>query len=84
MRGAHLKLLLVLIATMALTTTASLALSGGALAYSIWPLAGTGAACSTPSSCGDGGAGTGAQISYPEGVAVGPAGDAYFADWGDN
>ena len=45
-------------------------------------LAGTGADCSTPSSCGNGGSPTSARLSFPEGVAVNPSG-VYIADSGD-
>jgi sugar lactone lactonase YvrE len=45
-------------------------------------VAGSGAACSTPSSCGNGGSPTSARFNFPEGVAVGATG-IYIADGGD-
>jgi sugar lactone lactonase YvrE len=45
-------------------------------------IAGTGVACTTPSSCGNGGSPTSAKLSFPEGVAVNAAG-LYIADGGD-
>ena len=45
-------------------------------------LAGTGADCTTPTSCGNGGSPTSARLSFPEGVAVNPSG-VYIADSGD-
>lgn len=54
--------------------------SGGTIST----VAGTGAACASPPSCGDGGAATSATLSFPNGVAVGPAGALYIADSSDN
>lgn len=45
-------------------------------------VAGTGAECTTPSSCGNGGSATSAALSFPQGVAVNPTG-IYIADTGD-
>jgi sugar lactone lactonase YvrE len=45
-------------------------------------VAGSGADCLTPGSCGDGGAATSAKLSFPEGVAVSRSG-LYIADSGD-
>jgi sugar lactone lactonase YvrE len=46
--------------------------------------AGSGAACASPPSCGDGGSATRATLSYPNGVAVGPGGGLFIADSSDN
>jgi sugar lactone lactonase YvrE len=43
-------------------------------------IAGTGATCAVPSSCGDGGPGTSAQLNYPDAVALDSSGDLYVAD----
>lgn len=43
-------------------------------------LAGTGVACSVPTSCGDGGTAIGAELNYPDAVAVDTSGDVYIAD----
>jgi sugar lactone lactonase YvrE len=38
----------------------------------------------TPGFSGDGGPATAAQVSFPEGIAIAPNGDAYFADVGNH
>ncbi len=43
-------------------------------------VAGTGAECSVPSSCGKGGPATSAQLNYPDAVALDSSGDLYIAD----
>jgi Fe-S cluster biogenesis protein NfuA len=43
-------------------------------------VAGTGAECAVPSSCGDGGPATSAQLNYPEAVTLDSSGDLYIAD----
>jgi sugar lactone lactonase YvrE len=53
-------------------------------AGTITTVAGTGTACSTAPSCGDGGAPTKAELNYPNGVAVGPSGNLFIADSSDN
>ena len=43
-------------------------------------VAGTGAECSAPIACGNGGAARSAQLNYPEAVALDPSGSLYIAD----
>jgi sugar lactone lactonase YvrE len=43
-------------------------------------IAGTGAACAVPTSCGDGEPATGAQLNYPDAIALDSSGDLYIAD----
>ena len=47
-------------------------------------IAGTGAACTTPPNCGDGGPPTSAQLTDPTGVAIDAFGELDIADPGDN
>jgi sugar lactone lactonase YvrE len=54
--------------------------SGG----TITTVAGTGATCASPPSCGDGGAATSGTLSFPNGVALTPAGNLLIADSSDN
>jgi sugar lactone lactonase YvrE len=46
----------------------------------IGTVAGTGAECAVPSSCGNGGSATSAQLNYPDAVAVDSSGSVYIAD----
>jgi DNA-binding beta-propeller fold protein YncE len=50
----------------------------------ITTIAGTGAACSTPSSCGGNGPSTNAELNGPSGVALDGGGTVYIADTRDN
>lgn len=54
------------------------------LSGKIATVAGTGVACSSAPSCGDGGRPTKAQLNFPNGVAVGPSGNLFIADSSDN
>ncbi len=47
-------------------------------------LAGTGAICSSPPSCGDGGPAAKARLNFPDGVAIGAGGSVIIADAADN
>src|SRR5437763_1160998 len=52
--------------------------------FTIWTIAGTGAACSpATAACGDNGAAIDANLNLPEGVAVDKAGNMIFADKSD-
>ncbi len=54
------------------------------IAGTITRVAGSGAQCASPPSCGDGGPATSAQLNGPDGVAVGTSGTFYIADASDN
>lgn len=47
-------------------------------------VAGTGAACTVPTACGDGGQATLAKLNSPSGIALDTADDIFIADSGDN
>lgn len=47
-------------------------------------VAGTGASCSNPPSCGDGGPAAKARLNFPDSVALGPTGNVIIADSADN
>jgi sugar lactone lactonase YvrE len=47
-------------------------------------VAGTGTACASPPSCGDGGPAAKGQLNFPDSVAVGAAGNVIIADAADN
>lgn len=49
----------------------------------ITTIAGTGAECSIPRSCGNGGPAASAQLNYPDAITVDPSGGVYIADTDD-
>ncbi len=78
-----LGLVLATLGVLALGVSAVIAASQ-ASPYTIWTVAGSSARCSTPPSCGDGGAATAAELSFPQALTLDPQGDMVVADWGDS